>query len=102
VFKHYCHRCHSGAGSEGGEFDVLDIKTLTPARPSGMPYITASKPEESFMLARLEKGSMPPKAIKERPTDEDKKAVRAWIEAGAPALPADQQRPRQSWTAGLT
>lgn len=92
VFKQYCHRCHSGAGSEGGEFDVLDASTLTAARDGDKPLIVAGKPDASYLLERILKGTMPPKTIKERPTDADKEALKKWIAGGAPPFPSQTRK----------
>ena len=70
VFKQFCHRCHHGEGSEGGSFDVLVDKTLSgKSEETGKAYIVPGKPEESFILERVSKGQMPPKAIRERPSE---------------------------------
>jgi serine/threonine-protein kinase len=89
VLKTYCHRCHHGEGSEGGDFDVLQTETLTTPREGDKPYVVAGKPADSYLFQRMAlrkggKGDMPPKNIPERPSDADKALVRQWIEAGAP------------------
>jgi mono/diheme cytochrome c family protein len=97
VLKTYCHRCHHGAGSEGGDFDVLRPETLTAPREDDKPYVVAGKPADSYLYQRLAirkqgKGDMPPKEVRERPEDADKTIIRQWIEAGAPAFPIDNGR----------
>jgi mono/diheme cytochrome c family protein len=93
VLKQHCYRCHHGEGSDGGEFDVLKDATLTAKPADGeKPYVLAGKPDQSYLLQRLEKNAMPPKAIRERPTDADKAIIRKWISAGAPAFPAAESR----------
>ena len=32
VLKTYCYRCHHGVGSDGGDFDVQKVETLTAPR----------------------------------------------------------------------
>jgi serine/threonine-protein kinase len=91
VLKTYCHRCHHGEGSEGGDFDVLKVETLTAPRDGDTPYVVPGKPAESYLYQRLAirkqgKGDMPPQKIRERPSDADKEAVRQWIEASAPTF----------------
>jgi serine/threonine-protein kinase len=93
VLKTYCQRCHHGQGSEGGDFDVLTLATLTAPHDDDKPYLVAGKPDESLLLRRVLKNGMPPKAVRERPTDADKAALRAWVEAGLPAFPAAAARP---------
>src|SRR5262249_6559491 len=79
VMKQHCYRCHHGDGSEGGDFDVLKDQSLSAKREDGeKPYVIPSKPDESFLLQRVEKGTMPPKTIRERPTDEEKAVLRKW------------------------
>lgn len=56
------------------------------------PLVAAGKPGESYLFERIVKNQMPPKNIKERPTDADKELIRRWIEAGAPAFPDDATR----------
>jgi serine/threonine-protein kinase len=101
VLKTYCQRCHHGPGSEGGDFDALTPVTLTAPRDDGKPYLVAGKPDESLLLKRVLKGSMPPKAVRERPGDADKAALRAWVEAGLPEFPAAAARPFVSTRAVL-
>jgi serine/threonine-protein kinase len=93
VLKQHCQRCHHGEGSEGGDFDVLTLTSLTAARGDEKPYLVAGKPAESFLFKRVMKGSMPPKAVRERPTDADKEVLQRWINAGLPAFPAAEARP---------
>ena len=92
VFKQHCYSCHHGAGSEYGTIDVLDPKTLTAPREGDKPLVVAGKSAESELFERISKGSMPPKAQKDRPTDADKEAIKKWIEAGAPAFPAQTRK----------
>jgi serine/threonine-protein kinase len=99
VLKTYCLRCHHGEGSEGGDFDALKAESLTASRDPDKPYVVPGKPAESFLFQRLAlrkqgQGDMPPRAVRERPSDADKEAVRKWIEAGAPPFPTEAGRPR--------
>jgi serine/threonine-protein kinase len=92
VFKSYCHRCHNGEGSEGGNFDVLKDKTLTSAAGDDKPVIVSGKPAESLLWERAGvKKSMPPKKETLRPTDADLAVVKQWIEAGAPPYPTEEK-----------
>ena len=101
VLKQHCARCHHGNGSEGGDFDVLKDKTMTADRVGDKPYVIPGKPSESYLLQRVERGSMPPKSISNRPSAADKAALRRWIETGAPAFPATEARPHVSQRAVL-
>ncbi len=86
VLKQHCHRCPSGAGSEGGEFDVLDVATLTAARGGDPAYVRPNDPDGSYLLDRVKRGNMPPKSVRDRPTAKETEALWAWIAAGAPAF----------------
>ena len=89
VLKQHCSRCHHGEGSDGGDFDVLKDRTLSAARDGEKPYVVAGKPGESYLFQRVEKGSMPPRSVSARPSDDDTAALRQWIEAGAPSFPEE-------------
>jgi serine/threonine-protein kinase len=94
VFRQHCYRCHSGAGSEGGEFDVLDPKTMTAAKDGETPLVIPGKPSESELINRaVVKGTMPPKSVKERLSDVEKRALEAWVSSGAPAFASEQRKP---------
>ncbi len=93
VFKQFCHRCHHGQGSEGGEFDVLVDKSLTAKRDEGeKPYVVPGKPDGSYVLERMLKNQMPPKEVRERPAPADIETVKQWIAAGAPGYPQREVR----------
>lgn len=93
IFKANCSKCHKGAGSEGGDFDVLDSSTMTVARNGEKPYIIPGKPEESYLLSRINKGSMPPKDASVRPSDEEKKIITEWIKKGAKPFANNEKKP---------
>jgi serine/threonine-protein kinase len=91
VLKQFCHRCHNGPGSEGGEFDMLKQADLVAAdKEWTSPLVAPGKPAGSLLLRRMEKGlklesgSMPPRKVEVRPAEADVAAVRAWVLAGAP------------------
>lgn len=92
VFKEFCHRCHSGPGSEGGDFDVLDAASLRDARVDDLPMLVAGKPDDSYLLKRVTLREMPPKEIPLQPTADDIAALRAWIQQGAVPYPEAQGR----------
>lgn len=92
VLKQYCYTCHHGAGSEAGDFDVLDAKTMTAPREGERPFVVGGKAAESYLFERVSKGSMPPKATKERPTDAEKEVLKKWIDAGAPGFPTQERK----------
>jgi serine/threonine-protein kinase len=97
VLRQYCHRCHHGPGSEGGDFDMLTVETLTVPRDGEKPHVIPGRPADSYLFQRMAlrkngQGDMPPKAVPERPADADKAVVKKWIESGAPAFPATEGR----------
>ncbi len=77
-----CARCHSGGEAEGGFGFVLDAKQLV-ARKKVVPGDAA----KSRLFKRVQAGEMPPEDEKPRPTPEEVAAIKAWIDAGAPAFP---------------
>src|SRR5439155_2482764 len=103
VLKKHCAECHHGPGSAAGTFDSLKDPTLTAPRANRKkPYVVPGKPDESFLLIRLEKGTMPPDDVTDRPTAAEKAVVRKWIAAGAPAFPATAARANQEQKTVLT
>ncbi len=88
VLKAHCYRCHGAEGNvEGGMNFVTDLDRLV-ARKKVVP----GKPDQSPLFKRVAAGTMPPPEVKDRPSDGDKAALRAWIDAGAPPLVAGQKR----------
>lgn len=86
VLRQYCHRCHHGEGSEGGDFDFLKHPDLVRKVGGDQPLVVAGKPDESYLFERVVKNQMPPKSIRERPSTADKEILRKWIAAGAPVF----------------
>lgn len=88
VFKRHCLRCHSGEGSEGGDFSVLNLEHLTAAE-----LLVPSELDKSLLYQRMADNDMPPRSIPIRPQPEEIAAVSAWIAAGAPPFPLRESRP---------
>lgn len=82
ILKVQCSRCHPGQG--GAAFDVFKRETLVADRGKKKPFIVPGKPNESYLLERIMKGSMPPEDETPLPTDADKAVLKKWVEAGAP------------------
>jgi len=78
-----CARCHSNGQSEGGFGFVLDAKELV-ARKKLVPGDAA----KSLLFKKVQSGEMPPEDEKPRPSADEIAALKAWIEAGAPAFAA--------------
>ena len=103
IFKNNCSRCHKGAGSAGGDFNVLDSSTMTVGKNGEKPYIIPGNPDESYLLSRIIKKSMPPKDVAVRPSDEDVKIITEWIKKGAkPFVNNEEKRTYISWLDILT
>ncbi len=93
VLDKYCSRCHSGATLEGN-FDVRVYKTLFEKYDDdGSAYILPKDPKKSYIWTRIEAKSMPPKKSGLVVSDEDKKVIKEWIEAGSPE-PILKEKPR--------
>jgi serine/threonine-protein kinase len=96
LFKTYCHACHKGPGSEGGNFDFLDLSSLTTRPPEGeKPVLIPGKAAESKVWQRAGVNkradgtfTMPPKGIEKRPSLAELASLKAWIDAGAPPYAA--------------
>src|SRR4051812_2720479 len=88
VLKAHCYRCHGAEGNvEGGMNFVTDLDRLV-----GRKKVVPGKPDESPLFKRVVAGTMPPPDVKDRPSESDKAALRAWISAGALPLVAGQKR----------
>lgn len=77
VLKLHCSRCHNGAGSEGGDFDLLNPSDL-----ADYDLVRPGEPQKSILMKRVAHGEMPPKPA--RLFVEQGEALREWITAGAP------------------
>jgi hypothetical protein len=93
VLKANCASCHHEEKNGNDNYDVLSYESLTKTKPSDEAkedypkisnYVTPSKSKESLIWLRVDKGEMPPKKAKKKPSKEDKEALKKWIEAGAP------------------
>src|SRR5689334_17962892 len=88
VLKAHCYRCHGAEGNvEGGMNYVTDLDRLVVRKK-----VVPGKPDRSPLFKRVVAGTMPPPEVKDRPSESDKSALRAWIDAGAPPLVTGQRR----------
>src|SRR5262249_52116002 len=83
VLEKTCARCHANGQAEGGFGFVLDVKQLV-ERKKGI----AGDSPKSRLFKKMQSGEMPPEDEKPRPTADEVAALKAWIDAGAPAFPA--------------
>ena len=91
VLRRHCVRCHSGEGSEGGDFDVMDVLSLKED-----DLIDTSNADESYLLSRIVDGDMPPASIRKRQPVEDSEieTLRKWITDGADDFQGEAARER--------
>jgi serine/threonine-protein kinase len=87
VLEKNCARCHANGQAEGGFGFVLDAKQLVERKK-----VIAGNSTKSRLFKKVQSGEMPPEDEKPRPTAEDIAALKAWIEAGAPAFTATNGR----------
>jgi mono/diheme cytochrome c family protein len=80
VLKKACARCHADGQTEGGFGFVLDLKKLVEKNK-----VVAGDAAKSRLFKKVQGGEMPPEDEKPRPTAEEIAALKAWIDAGAPA-----------------
>ena len=88
VLEKHCTPCHAeGKGKyraapidKNSYQKLIDTKKLVPGKPDESPiYTTMADADEP----------MPPKRVQVRPTADDIKAIKTWIEKGAPAWPTN-------------
>lgn len=89
VLRRHCVRCHSGEGSEGGNFNVLDVHSL---RENGL--LDEDAPDESVLLSRVVDGEMPPASIRSQQpvSQEEVEQLRRWLHAGASGFDIELSR----------
>jgi len=89
MLRKHCLRCHSGPGSEGGNFDILNINELRQHN-----LIDDQSQDESILLTRVVGGEMPPASIRARqPVSESEiAALQEWIRRGTPAFASEDDR----------
>jgi WD40 repeat protein len=88
ALRAHCYRCHGAEGNvEGGMNYVVDLERLVARKK-----VVAGKADESPIYKRIKAGNMPPPEVKERPSEADTLAIKAWIDAGAPPLVGGRKR----------
>jgi len=90
VLRRSCYRCHGQEGaSEGGFNFVLNLEKL------GRTHVKPKQPAASLLFERMtadDDSVMPPPDEEPRPSAAEIATIKAWIEAGAPAIAAAQTR----------
>jgi mono/diheme cytochrome c family protein len=87
ILKKHCYECHGGPASRG-TITVLEHPRLVATGPNPVPFVAPGKVAASQIVHFLEDGSMPP-GDRPRPTDEEIKTVKDWIQAAAPGYPVE-------------
>jgi WD40 repeat protein len=89
VLKANCFRCHGKDGSlEGGMNYILDRDKLV-ARKKVLP----GKADDSPLIKKVVAGKMPPAGEQPRPSEDDVRVLKEWINAGAPPAAPAGERP---------
>ena len=90
ILQKSCHRCHGQEGaSEGGFNFVLNFEKLAGT------FVKPKNPGGSLLFERLTDSgdsAMPPPDEEPRPTAAEIATIKAWIEAGAPAVSTEKPR----------
>ena len=81
IFKAHCFDCHGASEELKGDLDLRLKRLLVRGGKSG-PAIQPGKPEESYLIRRVQTGQMPPGDNKLPP--EQIAILRRWVAAGAP------------------
>lgn len=83
ILKNKCYSCHKGPGSEGGNFDVQNVLTMTTPRNNEKPYVIIGNPESSYLFQRIHNNQMPPKETGVVISADEKEIIQKWIKEGA-------------------
>ena len=83
IFREYCFDCHGAREDLEGGLDLRLVRFLQRGGESG-PSIVPGNPDDSYLIARLQSGEMPPGET--RVPDETIDVIRRWIAAGSPTL----------------
>lgn len=81
LVQQHCLRCHDGPEAKGG----LDLSNQAGwlRGGDGGPVIVPGQPDQSFLLQRVEQGSMPPLNDGRALDQQERAIIAAWIRAGA-------------------
>jgi len=90
ILEAKCYNCHGKDGtSEGGFNYVLNLEKIS------RTHLTPKEPTKSLLFERMtatDDSVMPPPGEEPRTTPADIATIKAWIMAGAPALPTTEKR----------
>jgi hypothetical protein len=96
--RQYCFECHGGPNDQGTRLtNVLDSKVLLakPENPKKKPFIVPGNPKNSLIWIMAAKAPyrMPPEDAERQPSDDERKVLEQWIQAGAPFPKATGRAP---------
>ncbi|MFO0889084.1 MAG: PSD1 and planctomycete cytochrome C domain-containing protein [Isosphaeraceae bacterium] len=89
ILKAYCLDCHGGEAHPKGKLDLRLRRFAERGGESG-PAVVPGKPQESYLLERLQAGEMPP-GEKKVPAGQIA-VIERWIAQGAPTLRPEPER----------
>jgi hypothetical protein len=85
ILRKYCAECHDSAKDHRGEISVMDRAGLDRAE---RPWLSPGSANASQVMQLIDDGSMPP-GPRQKPTAEERSAIREWINADAAAFPRE-------------
>jgi mono/diheme cytochrome c family protein/DNA-directed RNA polymerase subunit RPC12/RpoP len=80
ILKNHCYRCHGDNGAAEGGFNYVLDRDLLLARKK----IILGDAESSKLYRRILNQEMPPEGEQPRPTEDELRWIRQWIDAGLP------------------
>jgi mono/diheme cytochrome c family protein len=83
ILHKYCAECHQPGNSSMGDLSVLDRDGMNRA---DRPFIMPGAADASQLLQLIEDGSMPP-GSRPKPSEDERKTIREWINADALSYP---------------
>jgi hypothetical protein len=94
----YCYDCHGGPNDQGTRLtNVLDPKVLLakPENAKKKPFVVAGDFQNSLLWIMAAKAPyrMPPEEAERKPSDDERKVLEQWIQAGAPIAKATGRTP---------
>lgn len=82
ILRKHCYQCH-GVRFEVPQYNVMDRDSLLAKRPNEASFLVPHDLENSMLWQRAGVDlDMPPKKIKDRPTEDELATLKSWIEAG--------------------
>ena len=80
IFRAHCFDCHGAVEKLEGELDLRLVRFMAKGGESG-PAIVPGKPQDSYLLARIRSGEMPPG--EKKVSSQEIAVIERWLAAGA-------------------